>query len=36
MIRDCTGIKSGELGPRGEVEDLEKKAFAEEVSEKTG
>lgn len=35
MMRDCTGIKCGGLGPR-EVEDLEKKAFAEEVSEKTG
>lgn len=36
VMRDCTAIKSGEFGPRGEVEDLEKKAFAEEVSEKTG
>lgn len=35
MMRDCTGIKCGGLGPR-EVEDLEKKAFAEELSEKTG
>lgn len=33
-MSNCTGIKCGGLGPR-EVEDLEK-AFAEEVSEKTG
>lgn len=36
MWWDCTSIESGGLGPRGEVEDLEKKAFAEEVFEKTG